>query len=54
MIKHDFIKRECSIAMNFLHLLEEVLAKPLDASSGGGEDNDVLSGDITGGMVAGD
>jgi hypothetical protein len=54
MIKHDFSKKECSIATKFLHLLEEVLAKPQDASGGGGEDNDVLSGDITGGMVAGD
>jgi hypothetical protein len=54
MIKHDFSKRECSIATNFLHLLEEVLAKPQDASGCGGEENDILSGDITGGMVAGD
>jgi hypothetical protein len=36
-----------------LHLLEEVLAKPQDAS-GGGEDNGVLSRDITGGMATGD
>jgi hypothetical protein len=35
-----------------LHLLEEVLAEPQDAS-GSGEDSDVLSGDITNGMAAG-
>jgi hypothetical protein len=54
MIKHDFSKRECSISMNFLHLLEEVLAKPQDTSGCGSEENNILSGDITGGMVAGD